>query len=132
MLAGQPGASGQQISVYDDAAPEGVVSHPDEHIVPGHGRVSTLVQAQRQIRDYLVALRTYMSRTDPESSETARMSGGNGETHAHLPMIASRLNCRVTNNRPAHSRPCSGIEANRATGQRHRRATRPISADRPL
>jgi glyoxylase-like metal-dependent hydrolase (beta-lactamase superfamily II) len=33
-----------------------------EHIVPGHGRVCTLEQAQRETRDYLVALRAHMKR----------------------------------------------------------------------
>jgi glyoxylase-like metal-dependent hydrolase (beta-lactamase superfamily II) len=33
-----------------------------ERIVPGHGRVCTLEQAQRETRDYLVALRAHMKR----------------------------------------------------------------------
>jgi glyoxylase-like metal-dependent hydrolase (beta-lactamase superfamily II) len=33
-----------------------------ERIVPGHGRVCTLDQAQRETRDYLLALRTHMKR----------------------------------------------------------------------
>ena len=33
-----------------------------ERIVPGHGRVCTLDQAQREIRDYLLALRTHLKR----------------------------------------------------------------------
>jgi hypothetical protein len=33
-----------------------------ERIVPGHGRVCTLEQAQRETRDYLVALRAHMTR----------------------------------------------------------------------
>jgi glyoxylase-like metal-dependent hydrolase (beta-lactamase superfamily II) len=40
-----------------------------QRIVPGHGRVCTLEQAQRETRDYLVALRAHMKRAVDEGQD---------------------------------------------------------------
>jgi glyoxylase-like metal-dependent hydrolase (beta-lactamase superfamily II) len=40
-----------------------------ERIVPGHGRVCTLAQAQAQTRDYLAALRAHMKRAVDEGTD---------------------------------------------------------------
>jgi hypothetical protein len=63
-----------------------------ERIVPGHGRVSTLEQAQRETRDDLVALRAHMKRAVDEGQDiSAAVKAFDGRPWLHLQNAAELM-----------------------------------------
>ena len=63
-----------------------------ERIVPGHGRVSTLEQAQRETRDYLVALRAHMKRAVDDGQDiSAAIKAFDGRPWLHLQNAAELM-----------------------------------------